>query len=81
MVGEPMVDSNDQLVLLRLQMERIRQELYRALDAAGGRQSDETVQELSRQFDTVFTTYVQLTSAQGKRRYSSPKGQTEDDPA
>ena len=39
-------DPNKQLMLLRCEMERIRSKLHKALDAAGGKHLDESVQEI-----------------------------------
>lgn len=69
-------DPNKQLMLLRCEMERIRSKLHKALDAAGGKHLDESVQEISRQFDRVFSTYMQLMAARRKGE-PSPSGDPE----
>ena len=50
--------SKDPLAELRREMERIRLQLYAALDAAGGDHRDLRVQAVSRDFDKALSAYL-----------------------
>lgn len=52
--------SQQELDRLRKEMEKVRRQLYDALDLASGELSDETVQQLARQFDELLTEYVHI---------------------
>lgn len=52
--------ADEKLGRLKRDMERLRAELYRALDRARGNHLDASVQKLSRDFDRVLSAYMRI---------------------
>ena len=69
MTEEP---RDEALRRLRTDMERVRAELHRALDNAGGDHLDAAVQKLSRDFDALLAAYLRLSIKKEERLPSSP---------